>query len=885
MLLNAIPSLYVNSNLVRSGCFEWSSSDEEIPKDSVNARERLRGGGSKFKLTTTRHKPSNPTRRESCRRTDDKELRIRDPKPKTFAKLKTKLSTAKQAMFRKKKGDTDVTIRGDRSTNISVADVCERCNSETVPLLKSSKTLRQGRSSGFKCDVKLQNKKSLLIPDLNLKPIFGDNPSIERHEERRRQVLEASNSSKTTVLNTKHIKDRGEPDDSRDRNPRQIKSQYETAMNNSSVMGNSDPRKIPEDNHVSLEKRVAFKMVELTRVPPVYWKKDGFRSASQIRNANSLPFISGKPSDVPKPRETKTACLLNSQQETQFPAPQYPATQFPATTTKSSKNSRRSKETKNSSVHNENVQEYGAISNDVIEKDSPIPAETSRHLEHYPYVSHDSVKYLFKNRIGQGDHFSTRSWMDKIQSHESDESETLLAPKPQVTLSTCLDLTPLSDAARIRPIEKPAQRFYVLLMFCAVTCMQVIVSNTWNSIADSVLFAFPYCKPNSIALLSNWGSLSLLFCILPVCYLLHKKGLRISILLACGLCTLGAGIRCLPLGPDRFILLAHIGSILNAMGGVTYGPAIVMLSSTWFPADERTFATGVGTSLSLLGVAATYFLGPLMVSDPTTYSKDSDYVRELIRDEILFYMTLAFMAELCLFTLLVFCFPDKPEHPTSKASSVSLSLNLSCLESVKLLIKNRPVTLLAISSGLLSGAASPWLSLLTMILTQLNISQSIAANIGFWTMICGCVLGLVVSKLSDQYPGYIKQNLVTFASLSTVMFTWIALMILSSSPGKLLAAVLIGISSSWATSALFYELGAEIAYPVPESIVAGFMSSVSSLAVATVNAYIYFFSFVDISWLNYALVLFSLCSVLCLIFVNAVYNRSKLDRSNINNVQ
>lgn len=68
--------------------------------------------------------------------------------------------------------------------------------------------------------------------------------------------------------------------------------------------------------------------------------------------------------------------------------------------------------------------------------------------------------------------------------------------------------------------------------------------------------------------------------------------------------------------------------------------------------------------------------------------------------------------------------------------------------------------------------------------------------------------------------------------------------ILSSSPGKLLAAVLIGISSSWATSALFYELGAEIAYPVPESIVAGFMSSVSSLAVATVNAYIYFFSFV-----------------------------------------
>ncbi|KAL1462932.1 hypothetical protein WDU94_014733 [Cyamophila willieti] len=469
--------------------------------------------------------------------------------------------------------------------------------------------------------------------------------------------------------------------------------------------------------------------------------------------------------------------------------------------------------------------------------------------------------------------------MKKIESADSDDSETLLIPQPR---ASCLEFNqhPRED----QPIEKPVQRFYVLLMYCAVTCMQVIVSNTWNSIADSVLFAFPNCKPKSIALLSNWGSVSLLFCILPVCYMLHKKGLRTSMLVACGLCTLGAGIRCLPLGPDRFLLLANAGSILNAMGGVTYGPAVVMLSSTWFPADERTFATGVGTSLSLLGSATTYFLGPLMVSDPTTFSIDPKYVRHLIQNEIYFYMALCFMAELCLFIFLIFFFPDKPEHPTSKASSISLSLNLSCLESVKIIIKNSPLILLAISAALLSGAAAPWLSLLTMILTDLNITQSIAAVLGFWTMISGCFLGLVVSKLSDRYPGYIKQNLLVFASLSTSMFLWIALMIdhiMPFSQGLLLAAVLIAISSSWATSALFYELGAEIAYPVPESIVAGFMSSVSSLAVVTVNAFVYFFCFVDLFWLNYALVLFSLCSVVSLLFVNAVYNRSKLDRSNV----
>jgi hypothetical protein len=114
-----------------------------------------------------------------------------------------------------------------------------------------------------------------------------------------------------------------------------------------------------------------------------------------------------------------------------------------------------------------------------------------------------------------------------------------------------------------------------------------------------------------------------------------------------------------------FFRFAHVGAILNAIGGVALAPAVVLLSSTWFPPYQRTLATGLkkkysyqywnlvilifilitdclnfqgmGTASSLLGMAGSYLVGPWLISEPPQKVNSDDEIknlRENIRREL-----------------------------------------------------------------------------------------------------------------------------------------------------------------------------------------------------------------------------------------------------------
>lgn len=897
-MLLGVPSFHYSSDLATT--FHWdSSSDEEVREDSgwteMMRKDRLRAGGSKYQNRESQGsqmKPGGLTRKSnsgnepdtrgktwsSCIKRsllfkeDGEKCKNKATKPRKFAKLKKKLVSAKHSMFRQKKR------KCCGITNVAFNNFCEEGHQNTLPLFKSSKSLNQSHPCLYvippKSNDKFQRNKSFLIPDLNLKSPGISVVAVNNVDIRAEEFTE----SKDGEISRKQMSENNVP------------------LNSSVILY---PVSLKISNQV--ESCPHLKNIKLLHVPPKYLENANGETLLQTKDTNSLPlFIGGSFAHHEEARETKTTMYLKKRR--QFPRvhrqiftkcdpslynierikSKYGCTNFEKSFQEISKTKQII------SIRSKHMEGYGTLECEPEEKISQWSHLPKNMLSNTSQQS-ESVKYIFNKGFNEGDKPSTQFWLKRQEKIELEEKRALLD-------STCLKTsksTSIGITQEDGHIQKSAQRIYVLVMFCAVTCMQSIVSSTWSSITDSVMFAYPDCKARSVSLLSHWGSLCLLVSILPVCYLLHKKGLRTSMLIACGLCTLGAGMRCIPVDPDHFMFLAHVGSILNGIGGVVYGPAIVMVSSTWFTTNERTFATGVGTSLSMLGSAATYYLGPLIVSDPKTflsviedageYTQEEIYyedVQVLIQDEIYEYMAWCFITQLCFFIVLVMCFPDKPKYPTSKASSVSLSLNIPCLESLKILISNRQVALLSMSSALMNGVATPWLSLLSMTLTPLHISQSVAAHIGFWTIICGCVMSLAVSKLSDWYPGYLKQSLVTFGILSTLMFTWVSLMIgqiVPYTPDKLLVAIMIGISSAWATSPLFYELGAEVAYPAPESIVTGYLSLVTNLAVAIVNAFLYFFHSSDITWLSYALVLFSLGSTLCLILINAVYKRSLMD--------
>ena len=57
------------------------------------------------------------------------------------------------------------------------------------------------------------------------------------------------------------------------------------------------------------------------------------------------------------------------------------------------------------------------------------------------------------------------------------------------------------------------------------------------------------------------------------------------------------------------------GQLLNGLAGPVTQAAPTLLSSTWFPTEQRTTSTAVAALCGSLGVAVSFVVGPLVVTD------------------------------------------------------------------------------------------------------------------------------------------------------------------------------------------------------------------------------------------------------------------------------
>ena len=57
------------------------------------------------------------------------------------------------------------------------------------------------------------------------------------------------------------------------------------------------------------------------------------------------------------------------------------------------------------------------------------------------------------------------------------------------------------------------------------------------------------------------------------------------------------------------------GQLLNGLAGPVTQAAPTLLSSTWFPSEQRTTSTAVAALCGSLGVAISFVIGPLVVTD------------------------------------------------------------------------------------------------------------------------------------------------------------------------------------------------------------------------------------------------------------------------------
>jgi MFS family permease len=255
------------------------------------------------------------------------------------------------------------------------------------------------------------------------------------------------------------------------------------------------------------------------------------------------------------------------------------------------------------------------------------------------------------------------------------------------------------------------------------------------------------------------------------------------------------------------------------------GPSL--LSATWFPVEQRTTATAIAYLGGSLGSALGFLLGP--------YLTDSDPQRVAV----LLWVTLA-LALVPLIALLAYC-PDRPRHAADQGTPATLRASLwQYARDLRRTTTDPSLVVLSTLGGAQAGIASAWSGVLPQILAPPEYSSVFSGWCGCAFSIAG-VAGIVgAGLLGDRFfVGRLKALLVLSYFLSAVFFIFFTFSTSnpyasnpwpSSSPALMVVLLVAAGFFQSACDPLFYEMAAEISYPLPEGTSAGFISLLFNVA-------------------------------------------------------
>ncbi|XP_072018973.1 solute carrier family 49 member 4-like [Amphiura filiformis] len=280
----------------------------------------------------------------------------------------------------------------------------------------------------------------------------------------------------------------------------------------------------------------------------------------------------------------------------------------------------------------------------------------------------------------------------------SDEKAPLLkniSPTPE---NTNINWTNQSAPSEDNQYITYGRRWYLLALYTALAGTQALIYNTWGSIADTAKPVLGW-NDGDIALLTIWGPGSVCVTVAFFSWLMDVKGLRLAMLCSSTLILLGAAVRCIPV-PAEYMKwygnyiedegTMNIGQMFNGLGAPVLVAGAALFSVTWFPPHQRTTSTGVLTSVRFIGLAASFLIGPTIVSEfrctdsirlkpanetydlkslcdgehlNITSSIKSKHIQEIY---FLMYIECGWVVFLCLLTWLYF--PAKPPTPPSASA-------------------------------------------------------------------------------------------------------------------------------------------------------------------------------------------------------------------------
>ncbi|XP_074648141.1 solute carrier family 49 member 4-like isoform X2 [Tubulanus polymorphus] len=441
-------------------------------------------------------------------------------------------------------------------------------------------------------------------------------------------------------------------------------------------------------------------------------------------------------------------------------------------------------------------------------------------------------------------------------------------------------------------VRTSRERWYILLVFSLSAIMQGNVWNTWAPIAKTADIVFEF-KSWDIALLSNWPCIMAVIATVPFSWLLEVKGLRISMLLANFLIMAGTGIRCISSDPKIATCLIHVCGVLNGLAGpaVMIGPTV--LSSTWFPPDERTTATAISSVVLYVGLGLGFLLGPLIVGLDKRSSERIDGLvnissgsqkevfASIYEDQkygIMNLMYVTFSLSCVIFMMTLFHFPSKPSHPPSVSASKERE---SFTQGVKDILTNYNMWLVVLPFAFTNAVNLAWGNVLELTLEPFAISQIEAGWLGFGAIQAGCVFGIIAGLVSDRFLGHMKIMIITVYGAASIFFTHYALMassVVEPSVVLLFISVIMGTALQNGCIPLFLDMTCETVYPVAESVATGLLVLLVNF-LASIILFLLWIPSIGVHWLTWSIPVSLILAICIMIFYKDSYNRLQLDVS------
>eukprot|EP00048_Salpingoeca_helianthica_P019895 m.246035 g.246035 ORF g.246035 m.246035 type:complete len:468 (-) comp40654_c0_seq1:22-1425(-) len=377
--------------------------------------------------------------------------------------------------------------------------------------------------------------------------------------------------------------------------------------------------------------------------------------------------------------------------------------------------------------------------------------------------------------------------------------------------------------------------WYTLIIFFLLTTFQTTFWFTFSSVPDTVTAYYPGMTDDDLDLLLNWGPI-IFVPVVPVVswYLTRPSGLAHAMLLGAALCALSCALRLVPCflsesarSNTHVWLFLHFGQILNAAAGPIVMAAPSLLSATWFAVEQRTTATAVAYLGGNLGSAVGFLLGPYLADEPAHVP-------------LLLWVTLA-LSLVPLLALMAWC-PDKPRHAGADTAA-PLTLRASLKQYGRDLVRtvtNMSLVILSALGGAQAGIASAWSGVLPQILAPPTYSSVFSGWCGCAYSIAGVIGNASAGLVGDKFfVGRLKILLVLSYFFSALFFLLFALStcnpytdppLLPSAPALMVILLVAAGFFQSACDPLFYEMAAEISYPMPEGTSAGFIALLFNVA-------------------------------------------------------